>query len=412
MEDVKYLIVGGGLAADAAARGIREIDRVGSILIVSDETDPPYDRPLLSKALWTGTPLHAIWRHTELAGATLRLGTRIITLDPSRRVATDADANVYAYEKLLLATGGSPRQLCGSDQSVIYFRKLGDFRKAWSLATLGADFAVVGGGFIGSEIAAALARNKKKVSMIFPNASIGENIYPRPLANFLNVYFRKHGVSVRFNERVVRIERRDNRLIVHTDRNDDFSVDAVIAGLGIEPNVGLAKIAGLKVSDGIIVNERLCTSDPHIFAAGDVANFPCASLDRRLRCEHEDNARAMGRIAGRNMAGDSESYRHLPFFYSDLFDLGYEAVGEIDSELEVVEDWERIFRKGVIYYLKRKRVRGILLWNTPGFVEAARALIKSKRTLDANALIGRSAWGKHELIARQPGAALRSRQRL
>jgi 3-phenylpropionate/trans-cinnamate dioxygenase ferredoxin reductase component len=388
MEDVKYLIIGGGLAADAAARGIREIDRVGSILIASDETDPPYDRPPLSKALWTGTPLNSIWRHTELAGAMLRLGTRIITLDPSRKIATDANAKVYAYERLLLATGGSPRHLCGSDPSVIYFRKLYDFRKAWGLATLGAEFAVVGGGFIGSEIAAALAKNKKKVFLIFPNASIGERVYPRPLANFLNVYFRKHGVTVRFNERVVRIARRGDKLIVHTDCNDDIAVDAVVAGIGIEPNVDLARFAGLKVSDGIIVNERLCTSNPHIFAAGDVANFPCMALNRRLRCEHEDNARAMGRTAGRNMAGSSETYRHLPFFYSELFDLGYEAVGEINSELEVVEDWERKFRKGVIYYLKQKRVRGVLLWNTPGLLETARALINSKKALDASALIG------------------------
>jgi 3-phenylpropionate/trans-cinnamate dioxygenase ferredoxin reductase component len=389
MEHVKYLIIGGGLAADAAVRGIREIDQVGSILIVSDEKDPPYDRPPLSKALWTGTPLHAIWRNTELAGASLRLGTKIITLDPARRIATDADAKVYSYEKLLLATGGSPRHLCGSDPSVIYFRKLADFRKAWRLAKLGAEFAVVGGGFIGSEIAAALAKNKKTVSMIFPDGSIGEKVYPRPLANFLNVYFRKHGVNVRFNERVVRIDRRADKLIVHTDRNDDLLVDAVVAGIGIEPNTDLAKFAELKVSDGIVVNEKLCTSDPHIFAAGDVANFMSLALDRRLRCEHDDNARAMGRVAGRNMAGGSETYRHLPFFYSDLFDVAYEAVGEISSELEIVEDWVQKFHKGVIYYLKERRVRGILLWNILGLVETARALINSKRDIDANSLIGR-----------------------
>lgn len=347
MGHVKYLIIGGGLAADAAVRGIREIDRAGSILVVSDETDPPYDRPPLSKALWTGAPLHSIWRHTESTGAMLRLGTRIVTLDPSRRIATDADAKVYSYKKLLLATGGTPRHLCGSDSSIIYFRKLADFRKAWSLAEQGAEFAVVGGGFIGSEIAAALAKNKKKVSLIFPSTSIGEKVYPRPLSNFLNVYFRRHGVSVRFSERVVRIGRRGDKLIVHTDRNDDIAVDAVVAGIGIEPNVDLAKFAGLKVSDGIIVNERLCTSNPHIFAAGDVANFRCIPLDQRLRCEHEDNARAMGKVAGHNMAGGSETYRHLPFFYSNLFDLGYEAIGEIDSELEIIEDWEQKFRKGV-----------------------------------------------------------------
>src|SRR5262249_62105592 len=123
--------------------------------------------------------------------------------------------------------------------------------------------------------------------------------------------------------------------------------------------------------------------------AGDVANFPGPALERRLRFEHEDNAEAMGRIAGRNMAGRSEAYRHLPFFYSDLFDLGYEAVGQIDSSMETVEDWGEKFQKGVIYYLADSCVRGVLLWNVWGQVEAARGLITSRRRQNPNELMGR-----------------------
>jgi 3-phenylpropionate/trans-cinnamate dioxygenase ferredoxin reductase component len=388
MESCKYLIIGGGLAADAAVRGIRELDAKGSIRVVSDENDPPYDRPALSKALWKGGKVEEIWRHTELAGAELRLGTRIVALDPTHKTAADANGAVFEYEQLLLATGGSPRRLDGAGSSVIYFRRLADFKRAWHFASQGAEFAVIGGGFIGSEMSAALAMNGRKVSMIFPGACIGDRVYPRPLANFLNLYFRKHGVDVRFSERVERIDRHGDKLLVRTNGNDGIAVDVVVVGIGIEPNAGLAKAAGLNVRSGIVVDEMLRTSHPDIYAAGDVANFPCFALDRRLRFEHENNADAMGRTAGRNMAGGSEPYRHLPYFYSDLFDLGYEAVGEIDSSMEIVEDWVHKLRKGTIYYLRNKRVRGVLLWNTGGLVDAARDLITSKRDQSPDSLIG------------------------
>jgi 3-phenylpropionate/trans-cinnamate dioxygenase ferredoxin reductase component len=389
MEACKFLIVGGGLAADAAVRGIHDAGGTGPIVVVSDEDDPPYNRPPLSKALWKGTEFDSIWRHTESAGAELRLGTRIVALDPARGTATDSRGSVLAYEKLLLATGGSPRRLRNGDPSVIYFRRLADFKRTWEAASHGSEFVVVGGGFIGSEIAAALAMNGRKVSLIFPGSSICERILPRPLANFLNVYFRKRGVDVLFNERVQRIEKKAEKLVVGTRGNGRIEADVVVAGIGIEPNVDLAKAAGLDVRSGIIVDEMLRTSHPHIFAAGDVANFPCRVLRERFRFEHEDNADAMGRAAGRNMAGASEVYKHLPFFYSDLFDLRYEAVGSIDSRLEVVEDWVQKFHKGVVYYLKKQRVHGVLLWNTWGLVDAARQLIASRQELQPVELIGR-----------------------
>jgi 3-phenylpropionate/trans-cinnamate dioxygenase ferredoxin reductase subunit len=389
MERCKYLIVGGGLAADAAIRGIRGVDQTGSILAVSEEENPPYNRPPLSKALWKGTAFDSIWRHTELTDAELRLDTKIVSLDRASKTAIDAAGNSFVYDKVLLATGGSPRRIRDTDPSMIYFRKLADFKRAWELAGRGAEFAVIGGGFIGSELAASLAMNGRKVSLIFPGACIGDRLYPRPLANFLNVYFRKHGVDVRFSERVERVDRQTDKLVVRTNGNGGLAVDAVVAGIGIEPNVDLAESAGLTIRDGILVDEMLRTSDPHIYAAGDVANFLCRVLGKRLRFEHEDNAEAMGRTAGRNMAGLSEAYQHLPFFYSDLFDLGYEAVGEIDSRMETVEDWVQKFHKGVIYYLTDNCVRGVLLWNVWGQLDAARELIKSRRQRTPNELVGR-----------------------
>jgi len=165
--------------------------------------------------------------------------------------------------------------------------------------------------------------------------------------------------------------------------------DGVVAGLGIRPDVALAEQAGLAVENGIVVDERLQSSRPDIYAAGDVASFESRVLGRRLRVEHEDNANAMGRVAGRVMAGERDVYDHLPFFYSDLFDLGYEAVGEVDAGLETVSDWKDPFREGVVYYLRDRRVRGVLLWNTWGQVDAARALIAQPGPFGSRDLKGR-----------------------
>jgi NADPH-dependent 2,4-dienoyl-CoA reductase/sulfur reductase-like enzyme len=148
-----------------------------------------------------------------------------------------------------------------------------------------------------------------------------------------------------------------------------------VAGIGIRPNIELAGAAGLKVGDGIIVNEQLQTSHPDIYAVGDVANFFHSALGKRVRVEHEDNAIQMGRIAGRNVAGASDAYTHAPMFYSDLFDLGYEAVGEINSELQTFSDWQEPFKKGVVYYLDDGQVRGVVLWNVREKVDEARALL-------------------------------------
>jgi NADPH-dependent 2,4-dienoyl-CoA reductase/sulfur reductase-like enzyme len=166
-------------------------------------------------------------------------------------------------------------------------------------------------------------------------------------------------------------------------------VDAVAAGIGVTPNAALAEQAGLEVDNGIVVDARLRSSDPDIWAAGDVARFFNPALDRRLRVEHEDAAVGMGRHAGRAMAGATDAYDTLPFFYSDLFDLGYEAVGLLDTRLDVVEDWREPYREGVAYYLDGGRVRGVLLWNTWDQVGAARELIAEAGPFDAAALRGR-----------------------
>jgi NADPH-dependent 2,4-dienoyl-CoA reductase/sulfur reductase-like enzyme len=170
-------------------------------------------------------------------------------------------------------------------------------------------------------------------------------------------------------------------------------VEAAVAGLGVTPNVTLAEQSGLTVDNGIVVDAQLRSSDADIWAAGDVANFHSVALDRRMRVEHEDAAISMGRHAGRAMAGVAEDYVVQPFFYSDLFDLGYEAVGLLDTRLQVVEDWREPYREGVVYYLDGGRVRGVLLWNTWDQVDAARELIAEPGPFDAASLHARLPLG-------------------
>jgi len=388
MKPHKYVIVGGGMTAAAAIGGIREIDPDGSIALICAENHAPYDRPPLSKALWTGQKtVAAISRDVAGPGVALHLGKRVVALDAANRTVTDDAGNVHAWEKLLLATGGAPRRLPFADEGTIYFRTLDDYLRLRKLSDGGASFAVIGGGFIGSEIAAALATNGKHVTMVFPEEGIGARIYPRSLSAFLDGYFREKSVTVLPGQSVNGL-RRDGARVVLSTGTAEVSADAVVAGIGILPAVELAQSAGLAVDNGIVVDEYLRTGHPDILAAGDVASFYSPVLDRRLRLEHEDNANTMGRVAGRNMAGRAEPYHHLPFFYSDVFDLGYEAVGELDSRLDVVEDWKEPFRKGVVYYLRDGRVRGVLLWNTWGQIEAATAMIASKAPRSRAQLVG------------------------
>jgi 3-phenylpropionate/trans-cinnamate dioxygenase ferredoxin reductase subunit len=254
--------------------------------------------------------------------------------------------------------------------------------------------AVIGGGFIGSELAASLTMNGAKVSLVFPGAGIGSQLFPTDLALFLNDYYREKGVDVLTGEKVTGLSETSGNLGVRlqhesTGLEQGIDADAVVAGLGTEPNIDLAQAAGVTVDDGILVDEFLRTNHPHVFAAGDVASYPDQALGKRRRVEHEDNAKSMGRRAGRNMAGEVEPYTHLPFFYSDLFDLGYEAVGEVDSRRETFEDWKVPLKEGVVYYLDDGKVCGVLLWNVWNQVDAATALIKKNERVKPSELKGR-----------------------
>ena len=375
MQHFNYLIIGAGMTAAAAVKGIRELDAQGSIAMIGDDHNPPYSRPPLSKALWKGKPIDIIWRKISDDNVALFLGREVTAIDPANKRVTDDRGEAFSYDKLLIATGGKPRKLPFGGDGVIYFRTLDDYEKLHALRGKNLHFGIIGGGFIGSELAAALAMNGEKVTMVFPEDGIGFRIFPREIALYINDYYRAKGVEVRAGTSIQDIQPENGGYALITGEGERILVDAVIAGIGIIPGTALAKEAGLQVNSGIIVDEFLRTNQADIYAAGDVAEIYQPLLEKQFRLEHADNAISMGKQAGRIMAGSTEAYDHLSFFYSDLFELGYEAVGELDSRMETVIDWQEPFKKGVIYYLSEGKVRGVLLWNVWDTVAAARELI-------------------------------------
>jgi NADPH-dependent 2,4-dienoyl-CoA reductase/sulfur reductase-like enzyme len=384
MKSTRYLIIGGGMTGDAAVKGIRELDADGPIVLVSAERHPPYARPPLTKGLWSGADEAKIWRGTEDAGADLRLGRRIVSLDIDGRRATDDAGDEYVWEKLLLATGGRPRTIPGTE-GVVYYRTLDDYRAVRARAHEGARAVVIGGGFIGSEIAASLTANGCLVTMIFPEAGISSRVLPAELSAYVTEDYRKHGVEVLTEETVEAASTGS----VTTGSGRTIEADIVVAGLGLEPATELAGAAGLEVDNGIVVDEfGRVAGHADVFAAGDVASFPVAALGRRFRVEHEDHAKSHGRAVGANMAGANAPYDHLSFFYSDMFDMGYEAVGEVDSRLETLERWQQPNRKGIVAYLDEgRRPRGFLYWNVWDHVARGRELISAGAPIDESDLV-------------------------
>src|SRR5262245_42637079 len=225
------------MTGDAACRGIRDHDVEGSIGLVGAESHGPYARPPLSKALWQGKAEETVWRGTAELGVDLHLGRRIVTLDLDGRTAVDADGETYSFDSVLLATGGRPRRLPGrgTGDDVVYYRTLDDYRRIRELADRGSSFVVVGGGFIGSEMAAALTGVGCAVTLVFPEHGIGARLFPADLADYVTAEYRGHGVDVVPGAQVEAVEWDGDRAAVQLAGGRTIEADGVVAGLGIEP---------------------------------------------------------------------------------------------------------------------------------------------------------------------------------
>ena len=379
-----YLIVGTGLAGASAVAGIRERDAKRSITMIGAEKHLPYDRPPLSKKLWFGKKkVKDIFLHDrafyEQEGVTLLTGRHVVALDLTNKTVSESGGKRYRFKKLLLTTGSAPQVLPipgGAMGGVCYYRVLGDYQRLKRDATAGQSVVIIGGGFIGSEMAAALCINKLKVTMIYPAAYLCDRVFPTDLGVAMERLYQSRGIRILKGRKPESIKRKGSRFVVQTSGGGQVTADLVIVGVGVRPCVELAERSGLATGDGIGVNEYLQTSHPDVYAAGDNARFPYQALGQQARIEHWDNALNQGKHAGRNMAGAHEPFTYMSYFFSDLFEFGYEAVGEVNARMETRAEWRKPFETGVVYYLRNGKIRGTLMCNVWDKVESARNLIR------------------------------------
>jgi NADPH-dependent 2,4-dienoyl-CoA reductase/sulfur reductase-like enzyme len=341
--DVKYLLIGGGIACHAASKQIRRADPEGSILIVGEETLPPYDRPPLSKEVLRGekTPEDVVFdSSTTLAEQRieLALGLRVESLDLASKQATLSDGETVSFEKALIATGGSPIRLPlpGADlEGVHYLRTASDATAIAADAQPGRKAVVIGGGFIGLEVAASLTQRGVAVTVIEALPHIWSRFADAELAGYFQRYLSDRGVVFRTSEMVTELRGEGHVSSIVLKSGGELPCDFVCIGVGIRPNVELARAAGLTVDNGIVVDEFLRTSHPDVYAAGDVANYPDNVFQKRRRVEHWGHAEYCGQVAGRNMAGEESPYNFLTYVWSDIFDLRLEFAGD-ETESDTV----------------------------------------------------------------------------
>jgi programmed cell death 8 (apoptosis-inducing factor) len=426
----KYVIVGLGTAGYSALKVLRESDPNAKILVVGYEPNTPYERPPLSKELWwtddpdvgnkleftnykgeKATPFYETPEElSKYPNVKVLTNMAVVDLDVDRKGLMLADGTIVFFEKCLLATGGHPRSLPNQlkHPKVTTFRTIQDFQmldKVTRDPTI-KHITIIGGGFLGTELAAALNKRGKqfgfKVAQVFPESGCMALNIPQYLSDYATKLMRNDGVDVRpgvFANEIKALEN-ENKLELLLSDKTSIQTDHIVVAVGIKPNTGLAEKSNLEVdreNGGIVVNAELqARSD--IYVAGDVASYYDAVLGRR-RVEHYDHAQASGAHAAKNMLGARKPYTYQPFFWGNMNGIPYEAVGIIDSRLETVGVWQKgpqteggestadyqnnnEFKRGVVYYLKNKKIVGVLLWNLFERVEDAQRAIKLGREFD------------------------------
>jgi|KBSSwiStaDraftv2_1062776.scaffolds.fasta_scaffold22803_4 NADPH-dependent 2,4-dienoyl-CoA reductase/sulfur reductase-like enzyme len=381
---VRYCIVGGGYAAAAAIEGIRSRDQTGDILMLSRENHRPYRRPLLTKELLLGTasldrlPLHPDEWYAEQK-VDVRLRHEVIEVDAESRRLWDERGEVIEFGDLLLATGCRPRRLHAEGaeiSNVRYFRDLEDYLDLESRLDRVQHLTLVGGGFTSVEMAGALRARGKEITLVVPDEYPLHRLLPRDLGAPLLDYLREMGVETVSGDTLVKIEEMNGLLHARTLQGNELDTQLVLVDQGGEPLVDLAEAAGIAIDDGIVVDEYGRSSNPHIWAAGDVAEYPCLALNVIMRVEGSDHAEHHGHTVGANMAGANEPYTHLPLKWFRVGDLQFEGVGELWARLATEIVWMQPGHEGVVFYLRDDVIRGVLLINVPERLEWARGLIR------------------------------------
>ena len=392
MDDAKYVIVGGGLAGFNAIPAIRERDPDGRLILVTEEKERPYDRVPLSKRYLQGALSRdgIFLRPPEFYDENrveLSTGRRATDLDVNTKRLSLDDGREVRYEKLLLATGGTPRRLPlpGADlPGIHYLRTLEDSDALKEAMAHARKLVVVGGGFIGCEVAAAGVMKGLDTTVIEVGPYLLNMAFDEPTGRWVTEYLASKGLKTRCGERAAKFLGRDGRVSgVETTGGATVPADLVVVGVGLAPNADLAKAAGIQVDNGIVVNDHLQTSAPDVYAAGDVARFFAPVFDRHLRVEHYDVAVRHGKVAGANMAAGDVAFTDLPYFFSDMFELRIHVHGILgDHDRAILRGERRLTDRGgfIQFYMKGPRIMAYLGVNRKLKEErAAQKLIASRR---------------------------------
>ncbi|MCL7960180.1 MAG: FAD-dependent oxidoreductase [marine benthic group bacterium] len=382
-----FLIVGGGLAAAAAVDGIREVDPTSTIGLLTEESEPPYQRPPLSKEFLQYADVPRSLLHVKPEGwfeeqERVELITRqkALVLDPAAMSVTTARGNVFRASRILIATGGRPRriELPGHDLDGVFTLRTVDDSEAIRDAAIAASRAVlIGAGFVGMELAASLTAHEVTSTVIETRDRVWARILPPELSGWMRVLYEGKGVSFRLGSAVDRFVGQGSVEAVEVG-SESLPCDMVVVGVGMTPCDGIAGDAGLAAADGILVDTFGETSHPHIYAAGDVARFPDPVFGGNTRVEHWEHAREHGRLVGRNMAGEKEPYERLSHFFSRVFDLSLDAVGRPAEADETVVWGVPGDGPCAAFGLSEGRLCAVVLLDAPEELEAGRALVRER----------------------------------
>ena len=386
-----YVVVGAGITAGKAVQELREAGFDGHLVLYGEEAHLPYERPPLSKGYLTGKDDFASaevrpreWNRDH--DVDLRLGRQVTTIDPIARTVT-AGRSRQEYDKLLLATGSRPRHLPMADDSaapISYLRTVEDSDRIKSHMQLGRRLVIVGGGWIGLEVAAAARSAGAHVTVLEALDLPLVGVLGHEVASIFASLHTSRGVDLRVEAKLASIQGDDGAVIVNLADGSSIEAGLLVVGIGAVPETSLARTAGLRTNNGIVVDQFLRTSELDIYAAGDVANAYHPLLDRHLRVEHWDNAIQQGVAAARNMMGHAEPYARLPYFYSDQYDLGMEYLGNVgpDGYDEVVLRGSPADETFTAFWLREDRVLAGMHANDWDAMDAIRKIVGASHVLD------------------------------
>jgi 3-phenylpropionate/trans-cinnamate dioxygenase ferredoxin reductase subunit len=375
MKNYKFVVLGSGVAAGHAVKELveRKVEH-GSIAIITADDALPYDRPPLSKGFLLGekSPQDILIEDVDFYndhGIEVRLKQPVMNVDfDAKRLECNPGGEV-GYQQLLITTGSKVRRLesPGAELDELYYlRSLGDAQRLRQRIASGGRAAVIGSGFIGMEVASVLARKGVETTMIFPEDRVWKKFFTPEMSAFFQKYFAERGVKFMPNERAKAFLGTGKVERVHLESGREVPVDFVVAGIGVMPAHDLFVGTGLEMNrEGIVVNESLQTNRLGVWAAGDVASYPDLIFGKRRRLDHWDNAVEQGKLAARNMTGAGETFLHVPYFFSDVFDLSYEFWGDTQGHDQVIYRGDITSSSFSAWWLKEGRLEAAFVLNRP-----------------------------------------------